>query len=211
MTTAAQTIFESMKRIVEAPGYPLLQSYKDDFYKHDLAQLLRGWSSKSRAIWVVTPNGTYLNFVGHHAKQIESVEASLSTGYANFEIYLLSEKGVTAISRERALDEARRLDFLVKGHSLLNQAGEKLATFEIEPCGQAYRNRTCVHFTSGPAIRKDAFVLSALIEIAIQETILACSSLFSGVALVTLDGDVVFGNSLVAAQEIENSSLFALV
>ena len=37
------------------------------------------------------------------------------------------------------------------------------------------------------------------------------SSLFSGVALVTLDGDVVFGNSLVAAQEIENSSLFALV
>ena len=26
MTTAAKTIFESMKRIVEAPGYPLLQS-----------------------------------------------------------------------------------------------------------------------------------------------------------------------------------------
>ena len=115
MTTAAKTIFESMKRIVEAPGYPLLQSYKDDFYKHDLSLLLQRWSSKSRAIWVVTPNGTHLNFIGHHAKQIESVEASLTTGYANIEIYLLSGKGVTAISRERALAEARHLDFFVKG------------------------------------------------------------------------------------------------
>ena len=140
MTTTAKTIFESMKRIVEAPGYPLLRSYKDDFYKHDLSLLLQRWSSKARAIWVVTPNGTHLNFIGHHAKQIESVEASLSTGYANFEIYLLCEKGVTAISRERALAEARHLDFFVKGKSLLNEAGEKLATFEIEPCGQAYRN-----------------------------------------------------------------------
>ena len=200
MTTAAKTIFESMKRIVEAPGYPLLRSYKDDFYKHDLSLLLQRWSSKSRAIWVVTPNGTHLNFIGHHAKQIESVEASLSTGYANFEIYLLSEKGVTAISRERALTEARHLDFLVKGQSLLDKAGEKLATFEIEPCGQAYRNRTCVHFTSTPAFNQNAFVLSALIEVAIQETIVACSSLFSGVELVTLDGDAICGNSVIAAE-----------
>ena len=211
MTTAAKTIFESMKRIVKAPGYPLLQNYKNDFYQHDLSLLLQRWSPKSRAIWVVTPNGTHLNFIGHHAKQIESVEASLSTGYANFEIYLLSEKGVTAISREHALDEARRLDFFVKSQSLLNKAGEKLATFQIEPCGQAYRNQTCVHFTSAPAINKDALVRSALIEIAIQETILACASLFSGVERVTLDGEAIFRSSVMATQEIEDTSLFALV
>ena len=211
MTTTAKTIFESMKRIVEAPGYPLLQSYKDDFYKHDLSLLLQRWSSKSRAIWVVTPNGTHLNFIGHHAKQIESVEASLSTGYANFEIYLLSEKGVTAISRERALTEARHLDFLVKGQSLLDKAGEKLATFEIEPFGPKHRNRTCVHFTSVPGINKNGLLPSALMEIAIQETIVACSSLFSGAELVTLDGEAIFGNSVMATQEIEDTSLFALV
>ena len=167
MTTTAQSIFEAMKRIVEAPGYPLLQAYKDDFYKRDLEQLVARWNPKSRAIWVVTPNGTHLNFIGHHPKQIEGVQAAVDSGYRDIEIYLLSAKGATPVTRERAISEAQNLDFKVKDHCVFNKAGDKLAMFEIEPYGQMYRNRACVHFTSASPTSKDAFVLSALVEMAV--------------------------------------------
>ena len=210
MTTTAQSIFEAMKRIVEAPGYPLLQAYKDDFYKRDLEQLVARWNPKSRAIWVVTPNGTHLNFIGHHPKQIEGVQAAVDSGYRDIEIYLLSAKGATPVTRERAISEAQNLDFKVKDHCVFNKAGDKLAMFEIEPYGQMYRNRACVHFTSASPTSKDAFVLSALVEIAIQENIIACSSLFSGVTMITLDHDVVVGSCLVPVKTHRNEHQFVV-
>ena len=108
MFITAQQIFAAMAAIVEAPGYPLLQSYKDDFYKRDLESLKCNWSAKARAIWVITPNGTHLNFIGHHLRQAEEVTASVHCGYANIDIFSLAPTGIKRITAAQAVEEAKK-------------------------------------------------------------------------------------------------------
>jgi hypothetical protein len=198
MKSKELAIFSAMRQIVEAPGYPLLQSYKDDFYKHDLEQLHKLWHTWARAIWVVTPNGTHLSFIGQHRKQIESVEAIVNTWYRDVEIYLLSDKGVTRITRERALQLAKDLDFKVQDGCVFGRTGDKLADMRIEPCCK--RNRFRVQFTSHPSLAKSAGSLAALAEIALNEVIDFNGSLFAGVSLITLDDDVIVGSTLVRVE-----------
>lgn len=208
MQSKAPAIFNAMRQIVEAPGYPLLQSYKADFYKHDLEQLQKLWHSGARAVWVVTPNGTHLSFIGQHRKQIESVDAIVNTGYRDAEIYLLSDKGVKRINREIALEQARDLDYKVHDGSVFGRAGEKLAEMRIEPCRK--RNRVRVHFSSHLPLSRSAGTLAALSEIGLNEAIALNGSLFVAVSIITLDSDVIMGASLVPVDPPPQARSFVL-
>lgn len=192
MYLTAQQIHAAMAGIVEAPGYPLLQHYKDDFYKHDLQNLVNCWSVNARAIWVVTPNGTHLNFVGHHPRQIDEVDATLHTGYANFEIYLLQAKGITRITSERALAEAKKLDFHLKpGGHVTDALGNTVAYMSITPTGSICRRTTNVHFEPGIAFTGSPTQLVALRNIAIQASISEVQTLFMAVERITV-GDALW-------------------
>ena len=192
MFITAQQIFAAMSAIVEAPGYPLLQSYKDDFYKHDLESLQSNWSAQARAIWVVTPNGTHLNFIGHHQRQVEEVSASVHCGYANIEIFSLSLSCIKRITAAEAIAEAKKLDFLThNGAHVTDALGNTIAQMRITPTGNSCRRQTTVHYDPGLAFTGSPSQLVALRNIAIQASIVEVQTLFVAVERITI-GDALW-------------------
>lgn len=195
-TTAAQ-IFDAMRQIVEAPGYPLLTSYKDDFYKHDHRCLLEGWGAKSRAIWVVTPNGTHFTFIGQHVRQLESVDAFVHCGYSQIEIYLLRPSGIKRITRSEALTEAKIFDFTLNKNEVIDAHGGSIAKMSIHTIGPLSR-RTNVHFDPGIAYTGSLSQLVALRNIAIEGSIHELQTLFTAVERITVGDSLLTDKGLIA-------------
>lgn len=192
MFITAQQIFAAMSAIVEAPGYPLLQSYKSDFYKLDLESLKRNWSAQARAIWVVTPNGTHLTFIGHHPRQVEDVDASVHCGYSNIDVFSLSPSGIKRITAAQAIDEAKKLDFKLKnGAEVTDALGNTVAYMRITQTGNSCRRRTTVHYEPGLAFTGSPSQLVALGNIAIQASIAEVQTLFVAVERITV-GDAIW-------------------
>ena len=192
MFITAQQIFAAMSAIVEAQGYPLLQSYKDDFYKRDLESLKCNWSAQARAIWVVTPNGTHLNFIGHHMRQVDEVSASVHSGYANVDIFSLTPSGIKRITAAQAIDEAKKLDFKIKhGEEITDSLGNTIAYMRISQTGNSCRRRTTVHYEPGLAFAGSPSQLVALGNIAIQASIEEVQTLFVAVERITV-GDALW-------------------
>lgn len=192
MFITAQQIFAAMSAIVEAPGYPLLQSYKDDFYKHDLESLKCNWSAKARAIWVVTPNGTHLNFIGHHKRQVDQVDASVHSGYANVDIFCLTPTGIKRVTAAQAIEEAKQLDFHIKnGAEVTDSLGNTIAYMRISQTGNSCRRLTTVHYEPGLAFTGSPSQLAALGSIAMQASIEEVQTLFVAVERITV-GDALW-------------------
>lgn len=60
MSHPLDVLFERMREVVETPGYPLLQHYKQDFYKYDRQQLLDTFIPDMTYLWVVREMDTLL-------------------------------------------------------------------------------------------------------------------------------------------------------
>lgn len=197
MYKTASQIYEAIRAIVESDGYELLKNYKEDFYTHDRVGLDTYWSESSRAIWVVTPNGTHLNFVGHHKKQIDAVQASVSTGYSSTEVYLLNpEKGVVRITDKQATEEAKRLDYHLSGNMILGKDGGVLAYMSMDE-SRAIRNTARVHFEPAESYTGSKGQLSALNSIALYETIDRFQTLFVRVERITVGDALLLPKGLV--------------
>ena len=44
MNHPSDSLFNAMRAVVEAPGYPLLRNYQQDFYKYDREILRSTWT-----------------------------------------------------------------------------------------------------------------------------------------------------------------------
>lgn len=198
MYSTANQIFSAMASIVEAPDYPLLKCYRNDFYEHDLAALQRNWSDQARAIWVVTPNGTHLNFIGRHERQIEEVQASVSCGYSQIDIFLLQPCGIKKITKNQAIDEARRLDYQTKADGRITDAADNLVAYmAIQRISNSRFPCTQVHFRPGSSYTASTSQLAALRDIAIQESIKITGTLFVSVQRVTVGDALLTATGLV--------------
>lgn len=211
MHITASQMHAAMAAIVEAPDYPLLQSYKQDFYKHDLESLRLNWTAQSRAIWVVTPNGTHLCFVGHHEHQIDHVDAAVHSGYEHIEIYLLRPSGIKRITRGQALDEARKLDFRVKaGGHVTDALGNTVAYMSLGKGGDIRRRTTTVHFDPGLNYTGSPSHVAALRNIALHESIRAVQTLFVSIQRITIGDALLTANGLINVPHQDNGLMYVL-
>ena len=200
MLNTPEQIFSAMAEIVEAPGYPLLQHYKQDFYTHD-KQLLQSWHSDAKAIWVVTPNGTHLQFIGNHERQVEKVNAIVDTLYQHVDIFFLKPTGITRITKMQAVEEAKKLKFNVSpGGHVTNSHGALVATMSIHQIGDLRRRNTNVHYEPGIAFTGSSSQLAALRDIAIEASICEVQTLFMAVERITVGDSLWTKKGLVKVQ-----------
>lgn len=123
-------VIQQLKQIVEAPGC-ILQSYKQDFYKHDVAYIQRTIAPLTRYIFIMRESGTHLVRLGVHHKMHEEAQAAVNVG-SRYDAYLITVSDPDDAAKIERLDKAgiaRHLahyDFTVKdGHVF--RKGTKLA------------------------------------------------------------------------------------
>jgi hypothetical protein len=132
----AAEIYREMKSIVEAPGYKYLQSYKDDFYKHDAHTINNELVDGSRYLWVVGPSGTHLTRIGVHEKAAEWAKVTVSSGMTatnlGVEIYLVTTKGIKKLDEKQALAEiAKPNDYSYANGVVRDRSGAVLASIDV--------------------------------------------------------------------------------
>lgn len=135
-------VFEQLKNIVEMPGYPFLQHYKEDFYKCDKHHLSRTIADGVRYLWIARDNGSHLVRLGVHSKMHEAMIAVLDNHTdETMDIRLIKVDSmdmpakITKIKASRACDELRHLDYKIDGSTVTNRAGEKIASLMIKITG----------------------------------------------------------------------------
>lgn len=189
-------LFHAMKERVEQPGYPMLASYKSDFYELDKAYLKKNWVAKARMLWVIKPSGSELVRIGVHSKLNEFASAVIRTALRESrdgcEIYLVSDRGIQKIDTDRAKIELLKMDFNT-GHNTVSDAGGNLiATFEIRPRLDRQNQRGSVYFGSSPGVTISVEQRVALRHIANCELIRVWGSFFCSLDEIYLNGSPMF-------------------
>lgn len=135
-------VFEQLKNIVEMPGYPFLQHYKEDFYKCDKHHLSRTLADGVRYLWIAREHGSHLVRLGVHPKMHEAMIAVLDNHTdETMDIRLIEVTSmdmpakIVKIKASRACDEMRRLNYKIEGSIITNRAGEKIASVTIKITG----------------------------------------------------------------------------
>jgi hypothetical protein len=188
----ARTIFEAMKAIVEAPGCRL-KHYTVDFYKYD-RQYLANTRAIGRYVWILRDSGTHLIRVGVHARACTEIDAAFSCGSDAFDVYLIDMDRVSIqpITEARARGLGNQLQYVTKDGTV-SKAGLALAWMRVDftpwsdgraPQGIVKITRVAQNLSKGDLI--------ALVQIAQCEVIERSQSLFTGMALCTLDGSEIF-------------------
>ena len=181
--------FAAMRQIVEAPNYPYLTAYKDDFYKHDRMYLERTCAPGNRYLWVVRKHGTHLIRLDVHPKMAEE-------GLAVLNLESVGERFLVAGDKVMPVDDAQARKLLASFtyamfHGAVSKGGVALAQLavDVSPWSSGRREGR-VHYTSWvPVAAMTLGDLVALRQIAECEVIKATQSLFTPTTEVTLDGE----------------------
>ncbi len=108
----AEKLFENMKAIVERDGYPLLTSYKVDFYVHDLEYLRQNDAPGVKFMWIVRESGSYLCRLGVAPRVNAEVDYAIDIHDANRrEVYLLDRDAGTVKLLDDATAKRRLKEF----------------------------------------------------------------------------------------------------
>lgn len=189
-----QKITDAMKAVVEAPGYPFLESNKDDFYKHDLPTIENELEDGARYLWVLAKNSSHITRIGVHPKQDDWAKATISVGMQStalgIDAYLVTTKEVKKLSERQAYDEINRQQYTCADGMVRNSSGLAIATIHLQKKtkpGDGNHYFTVQYNKTGWAdiTRKDAL---ALRDIAINEGILTWGTLFVRAEQISLDG-----------------------
>lgn len=109
----SDSLFATMRTVIEAPGYPLLKSYRQDFYQHDRATLRKTYTPEMSYLWIVRKMGTHL-YPLHLSEHIShEANAALSLQDSAREIYLIAPGIFKQIGLQKALDEIKQMDYQV--------------------------------------------------------------------------------------------------
>lgn len=215
---AIESIFEQMKAIVEAPGYPLLKNYKDDFYVIDREYLERTYLPGQEYVWSVRESGTTIGALGINERACAFLAADIGQMElrgGRTDIFHVTENGIKEISADKALDLMREENYQVKGKDVFKRNGA--GKFDMILRGESQSVHE--HGAGGPIIgydlsfntvsetplsTRDVVVLNTLVN----EIIIGVGgSLFAKVRDVTLDGEHlrdVIDQHLDADKEPEN-------
>lgn len=201
MSHPSDVLFERMREVVEAPGYPLLQHYKQDFYKYDRQQLLDTFTPDMTYLWVVREMGTHLYPLYIDPRITNEAHAALSIQSSGQDLYLVGPKGLKQIERQRALDELKHYDYKV-GLQGVFKMGRLLAEIDVRVVWQNSRLKGEVEYRSEvPIVSLTQRDRVALQRIALGQVINKSDSLFTPCKVMTFNGISLIPE--VSAQEEE--------
>ena len=60
----ATAMFDAMQRVLEDRDTPIVQSYQDDFYKHDRNAVAQSFAPGAEYLWLLHTNGTHFGMIG---------------------------------------------------------------------------------------------------------------------------------------------------
>lgn len=187
MSHPSDLLFARMREVVEAPGYHLLQHYKQDFYKYDRQQLLETYTPEMTYLWVVREMGTHLFPLYIDPRVTNEAKAALCIQPGAQELYLLGPNGLKRIDRSRALDELDRFDYKVTSNSVMKM-GRVMATIDTRLVWNKSRLHGEVAYDSQlPIISLTARDRVALLRIALGQVISQSDSLFTPCKVVTFN------------------------
>jgi hypothetical protein len=109
----AQGMWDKMVSALEVE-VGLLESYKDDVYKHDRRTVGAIWAEDSKYLWVVRENGSHLSRVGIGDKktEVEVVLTSICGGRSDQKCGIwLIEVGAAGVARVKKLARKAALDW----------------------------------------------------------------------------------------------------
>jgi hypothetical protein len=196
----AEILFESMKAIVERDGYPLLTSYKVDFYVHDLEYLRQNDAPGVKFMWIVRESGSYLCRLGVAPRVNAEVDYAIDIHDANRrEVYLLDRDAGTVkllddVTAKRRLKE---FDYKVE-RCTISRRGEPIAVADtrLTTWTNGKPPTGTVHFHTGQ-VTFSLETLYALRSLAVCFVIEASHSLFTATEKIYIEGTDI--NELIAA------------
>lgn len=190
----ANRIIEAMTAILEAPGYPLLKFYKEIDFAADKLQIQSEWHPNTRMLWIVRESGSHLGTMGVHARGNEALRVVIDQHKYNrtlnrLDCFLITGQGVSKISPDGALNELKRLDYVVRDGNVLDATGRELASVEIHLIQDNSQMTGEVAFiTANMEVMAQRQHHIALMQIAKAEVINAWQSLWAQPRKVTLNG-----------------------
>jgi hypothetical protein len=196
----AEKLFENMKAIVERDGYPLLTSYKVDFYVHDLEYLRQNDAPGVKFMWIVRESGSYLCRLGVAPRVNAEVDYAIDIHDANRrEVYLLDRDAGTVkllddVTAKRRLKE---FDYKVE-RCTISRRGEPItvADTRLTTWTNGKPPTGTVHFHTGQ-VTFSLETLYALRSLAVCFVIEASHSLFTATEKIYIEGTDI--NELIAA------------
>jgi hypothetical protein len=196
----AEKLFENMKAIVERDGYPLLTSYKVDFYVHDLEYLRQNDAPGVKFMWIVRESGSYLCRLGVAPQVNAEVDYAIDIHDANRrEVYLLHRDAGTVkllddVTAKRRLKE---FDYKVE-RCTISRRGEPIAVADtrLTTWTNGKPPTGTVHFHTGQ-VTFSLETLYALRSLAVCFVIEASHSLFTATEKIYIEGTDI--NELIAA------------
>jgi hypothetical protein len=196
----AEKLFENMKAIVERDGYPLLTSYKVDFYVHDLEYRRQNDAPGVKFMWIVRESGSYLCRLDVAPRVSAEVDYAIDIHDANRrEVYLLDRDAGTVkllddVTAKRRLKE---FDYKVE-RCTISRRGEPIAVADtrLTTWTNGKPPTGTVHFHTGQ-VTFSLETLYALRSLAVCFVIEASHSLFTATEKIYIEGTDI--NELIAA------------
>jgi hypothetical protein len=196
----AEILFETMKAIVERDGYPLLTSYKVDFYVHDLEYLRQNDAPGVKFMWIVRESGSYLCRLGVAPRVNAEVDYAIDIHDANRrEVYLLDRDAGTVKLLDDATAKRRLKEFDYKvERCTISRRGEPIAVADtrLTTWTNGKPPTGTVHFHTGQ-VTFSLETLYALRSLAVCFVIEASHSLFTATEQIYIEGTDI--NELIAA------------
>jgi hypothetical protein len=196
----AEKLFESMKAIVERDGYPLLTSYKVDFYVHDLEYLRQNDAPGVKFMWIVRESGSYLCRLGVAPRVNAEVDYAIDMHDANRrEVYLLDRDAGTVKLLDDATAKRRLKEFDYKvERCTISRRGQPIAAADtrLTTWTNGKPPTGTVHFHTGQ-VTFSLETLYALRSLAVCFVIEASHSLFTATEKIYIEGTDI--NELIAA------------
>lgn len=212
MSHPSDILFERMREVIEAPGYPLLTDYKQDFYKHDRSFLQETFAENLTYLWIVRSSGTHLYLLYIDPRCTEEALAVMQIdGGRNQEIYLVKMSSLRKLTPElrkitpsQAKDELAKYHYEVRNGFVMKLAETNLGHVEVDVFWERGQRKTSVHYTGNLSIEElTARDRVALKQIAISQAIAKTQSLFTPVMAVSYNGDPLFPIAVQLQEECE--------
>lgn len=188
MNHPSDSLFNAMRAVVEAPGYPLLRNYQQDFYKYDREILRSTWTQDMSYLWIVRGSGTHLYPLYLDPSIAADANAALAMS-GESECYLLGPGRLEKIGLDRARRELQRLEYEVVNRFVMKNGSRLMCRINISLRWEQGQQKGYVSFAGDLGIDnltpKDRV---ALRYIAIGQAHAISSSLFTPCAEIVYNG-----------------------
>jgi len=189
MSHPSDVVFNNMRAVIEAPGFPLLVAYKNDFYKHDRHELRRTFSDEITYLWIVRDSGTHLYPLHIDKRVCQEADAALGMDGPR-KLYLVTPTSVQEIDLARAKTLMSTFNYEVKNGFVMKNKSTSLAS--VMPTSEWVKGQLKSRVTFGSDHKKEQLThldRIALRRIAVHEVINLTGSIFTPVISVTFNGE----------------------